>query len=521
MDNNEKLALIKKEYDRCASDPVYFISTYIKVVHPVRGLVPFELYPFQKKIVGCLEDHRFNILRKFRQAGCTTISAAYALWMCIFKEHKTIVFLSVGDTESTEILDRIKIMFDELPAWLKPKVVTENMHNLKLSTGSVIKSRPSGKQSGRSLAGSFLFIDEAAFIENIEYIWAAVYPIISTGGRAFVLSTVNGVGNWYCDLWYKALEGANSFNPIDIEKEEHPEYYRVDGYDHLYEEMEQRDPPVYIDDWEKTTRSNMPHKKWLQEYCCEFLGTGETYIDGTVLTNLIERVEPTAYRAYNNRMYVWKDVDPLHEYLIAVDVSLGRGRDNSAFHILDTYTGEIVAEFYSNSTPINELAEVLNLVGKEYNTALILPERNTIGNNLVDHLFERLEYENMWFDDKRNIGEQITVKNREQMLAEMEEAIRTNKVKINSKRTVDELNTFIVRDSGRAEADKGKHDDLVSSLALLIYGWNRMQTSNPIIFKKSDNKVDMKILAPHLVRNRKLNTVAGQQVDEDISWLLE
>ena len=150
---------MKEEYKRCKKDPVYFISNYIKVVHPIRGLVPFNLYPFQRMIVGCLEDNRFNILRKFRQAGCTTISAAYALWMCIFQEHKTVVFLSVGDTESTEILDRIKIMFDELPIFLRPEVVQENMHNLKLSTGSVIKSRPSGKQSGRSLAGSFLFID--------------------------------------------------------------------------------------------------------------------------------------------------------------------------------------------------------------------------------------------------------------------------------------------------------------------------------------------------------------------------
>ena len=516
----EKQELIQ-EFKRCREDPVHFISSYIKVVHPVRGLVPFKLYPFQNTILNALENHRFNILRKFRQAGCTTISSAYALWMCIFKEHQTIVFLSVGDTESTEILDRIKIMFEELPPWLKPQVVTENMHNLKLSTGSVIKSRPSGKQSGRSLAGSFLFIDEAAFIENIDYIWAAVYPIISTGGRAFVLSTVNGVGNWYCDLWFAALEGANSFNPIDIKKEEHPEYYRVEGFDHLYEEMESREPPVYIDDWEKTTRSNMPHKKWLQEYCCEFLGTGETYIDGTVLTNLVDRVEKPSYRSYNNRMYVWKDPHPLHEYLIAVDVSLGRQRDNSAFHILNTYTGEVVAEFYSNSTPINELAEILKLVGTEYNQALILPERNTIGNNLIDHLFERLEYENMWFDDKRSIGEQVTLKNREQMLAEMEEAIRTQKIKINSKRTVDELNTFIVRDNGRAEADKGKHDDLVSSLALLVYGWNRMQQSNPLIFSREDNRPDPTIIDPKVVRSRRMTTMGGQVVDEDISWLID
>jgi len=183
----EKSELIK-EFQRCKDDPVYFISNYVRVTHPVRGLVPFKLYPFQVDILEALKTHRFNVLRKFRQAGCTTISAAYSLWMITFQKHKQVVILSKGDAESTEVLDRIKIMYEELPAFLRPKIVEDNKHTLKLSTGSTIKSRPSGKQSGRSLAGSLLIIDEAAFIENIDTIWAAVYPIISTGGRAFVLS---------------------------------------------------------------------------------------------------------------------------------------------------------------------------------------------------------------------------------------------------------------------------------------------------------------------------------------------
>lgn len=264
---------LKKEWDKCKDDPVYFISKYIKVVHPVRGIVPFKLYPFQRYIVNCIQNNRFNILRKFRQAGCTTVSAAYALWMSTFQDHKTIVFLSVGDTESTEILDRIRIMHDELPTFLKQEA-EGNMHNMKFANGSVIKSRPSGKQSGRSLSGSLLFIDEAAFIENIDTIWAAVYPIISTGGRAFVLSTVNGVGNWYHELWLKAQDPDHPFNPIQISKEDHPEYYRqTEGFDELYEEMEERG--IDIDNWEEMTRANMTHKKWLQEYCCV---VGETKV---------------------------------------------------------------------------------------------------------------------------------------------------------------------------------------------------------------------------------------------------
>jgi len=504
----------KAEYLKCKKDPIYFISKYIKVVHPVRGMVPFNLYPFQKTIVNALETERFNILRKFRQAGCTTIAAAYSVWKCIFNDHQTIVILSVGDTESTEVLDRIKIMYEEIPEWMKPKATQINAHNLKLENNSHIKSRPSGKQSGRGLSGSLLIIDEAAFIEHIDTIWAAVYPIISTGGRAFVLSTVNGIGNWYHGIWEGAVDGLNAFNPVQISWKDHPEYNRVEGFEWLYKEMEQRDPPMDIDTWEKTTRANLSHKKWLQEYECEFLGTGDTFIEGQILQELLENVSDDFYRLYNNRMYVWEDPDPTINYFMSVDVSLGRGRDYSAFQILDLHTGMQVAEFYSNTTPINEFAKIIYEQGMRYNLCPVLIERNTIGNNLIDYLFEQLEYENVWFDEKGHAGLQITTKNRDQILIEMEEAIRISEVKLNSKRTVMELNTFIITDNGRYQADTGQNDDLVMSLALSIYGSRRFRESNPgIIINK--NKKDSKPLSP-------LKSYSfGKGKEEDISWILE
>jgi len=507
----------KKEYQRCKSDPIHFISNYIKVVHPVRGLVPFKLYPFQKVIIEALENNRFNILRKFRQAGCTTIAAAYSLWLCCFKSHQTIVILSVGDTESTEVLDRIKIMYDELPEWIKPKSTTINAHNLKLENNSHIKSRPSGKQSGRGLSGSLLIIDEAAFIEHIDTIWAAVYPIISTGGRAFVLSTVNGIGNWYYDTWTRAVDGLNAFNPIQIGWQDHPEYARVEGFEWLYKEMEERDPPMDIDEWEPTTRANISHKKWLQEYECEFLGTGDTFIEGMILQALTENINDNFYRKYNNRMYVWKDPDPNSTYFMAVDVALGRGRDYSAFQIIDLYSGEQVAEFYSNTTPINEFARICFDEGTYYNLCPVLVERNTIGNNLLDYLFEQLEYENVWFDEKQQMGLQITAKNRDNILVEMEEAIRMNEVKINSKRTVMELNTFIISDNGKVKADTGQNDDLVMSLALSIYGGRRYREENPEIvkFNPAKEKKPMSILSSHQLLSSR------GTVQEDITWLIK
>lgn len=517
MSESSKTDKIREELQKCKDSPIYFISKYIKVTHPVRGLVPFKLYPFQEKILSDIQNHRFNILRKFRQAGCTTIGAAYCLWFALFNDHKTIVILSKGDTEATEVLERIKLMYEELPKPLQRGIVEDNKHTLKLKNQSVIKSRPSGKQSGRSLAGSFLVIDEAAFIENIDTLWAAVYPTISTGGRAFVLSTVNGIGNWYHDVYTKAINGANSFNAIDITWKEHPEYHYNPDFEFLYEEMAERGLDIHK--WEETTRSNMPLKQWKQEYECDFLGTGDTYVDGAVLEGIKNQVSDDYRIKYNNRMRVWKDPEPEYSYILAGDVALGRDRDYSAFHIINAYNGQQVAEFYSNKTPINEFAKIIATEATLYNIAHVITERNTIGNNLIDWLHNIYEYENLWMDERGDIGFQTTAKNKEELLATLEEALRTEAIKINSARTIDELFTFVIKENGRVEAEKGHNDDLVMSLALGVKCYNDLVDSGVVDYvSKIPHKEPV---APTRGYTHNIQTAGGSISKEDYKWLIK
>ena len=391
-------------------------------------------------------------------------------------------------------------------------------HTLKLKNRSIIKSRPSGKQSGRSLAGSFLIIDEAAFVEAIDTIWAAVYPIISTGGRAFILSTVNGLGNWFYETYTKAIEEANSFNAIDIRWKEHPEYFKNPEFQHLYDSMEKRTPPFHIDDWERVTKSNMPRKQWLQEYECEFLGTGDTFVDGAILSHLAEGVSSEYYTKYNNRMRVWKEPEPYYDYVIGVDTALGRDRDYSAAQVVNLYNGEVVAEFYSNKTPINDFANILNAEGLYYNTANLVVERNTVGNHVLDLLYNTHEYEHLWHDERGLPGFQVTVKNRDVILSELEESIRTNVLKINSERTLNELNTFVINGSGRITADRGRHDDLIMSLSLANHILKSTRENSLVEYSnesafKDGNKYKNKNVIPLISHGGKTN--------EDLTWLMK
>jgi len=171
---------ILKEFNKCAEDPIYFINNYIKIIHPLKGQIPFDLYKFQKRIVSEIDSNRFNVIKKFRQAGVTTIMCAYSLWFIIFQEKKNVMVVSIGDRESTAFLARVVDMYEQLPPWLQPGVRERNKHNLVLQTASRIRSQPAGAGRGESV--SLLVVDEAAFIPDMAEFWAAMYPTLSTGG---------------------------------------------------------------------------------------------------------------------------------------------------------------------------------------------------------------------------------------------------------------------------------------------------------------------------------------------------
>ena len=442
---------LKKELDKCRNDAAYFIKNYVFITHPVRGRVKFELYRFQERIVNEFGKNRFNLMRKFRQAGATTICAAYALWYIIFHEDKNVMVVSIGDRESRDFLERAVNMYDDLPKWLKPQEIERNKHVIKLSTGSKIKSQPAGAGRGESV--SLLIVDEAAFIDNMTEFWMAIYPTISTGGSAFILSTVNGMANLYYELYHDAELGKNNFHTINIHWKEHPEYTEA---------------------WAEETRSNVGERAWLQEYEGEFLGTGETFIDGGTLQRVKTQTSETFYSKYYNMMRVWEDPKPYHTYLIAADSSFGRDRDYSAFHIINLYNGEQVAEFYSNRIGLHEFAKIIATEGLKYNTAFVCPERNGLGLALIEQLFEVREYENMWTDDRGEMGYLVNNKNRDGIL------------KVNSERTFKELTTFIISKTGKIQAEVGFADDLVMSMAIGATLMGDIVGKSPVPLYKGD-----------------------------------
>jgi hypothetical protein len=148
----------------------------------------------------------------------------------------------------------------------------------------------------------------------------------------------------------------------------------------------------------------------------------------------------------------------------------------------------------------------------------IVPERNGIGANLVIELFERQEYENLWMDDRGDLGINITSTNNEVYLSDMEEAIRNRRVTVNSDRLVKELLSFEINEKGRIEAAKGNHDDLISALKLAIIGYNQVSKNSPNMLMQNRTNAP----EPLSIDSRKqFAATAYKNIPmEEIKWIL-
>jgi hypothetical protein len=460
-----------KEIIKIAHSFTYFCHRYVKILHPVHGTIPFILYKYQRTVIECYENHKYNMVSKFRQGGLTTVAVLYGLWMAMYKNDQQIYVLSKTDREALAAGDIAEKAMDNFPHWIYNTQKAEiSKHEKKFSdVGSKICFYT--PEAARGKSASLIIIDEAAFISGMNDHWKAMYPVVATGGCINVVSTVNGLGNWYEETYHAAQARENFFNVIDIDYWEHPIYANPD--------------------WVRVTRLNLGEKKWQQEILRDFLGSGETYISPHIIgqLNLYTKnleIPRTTFDRWTNRnaspdwsegaLWIWKEPQDGQEYIIGVDCAEGVGDDgdNSCFQVIDASTLEQVAEFYSNLIPPHIFSQIIYQIGEYYNTALIVVENMSVGGAVLGMLQNDLAYENLYYETKKvrtnAPGVKVGVQNRSVFLETLQQRLQNNTLRINSKRFVHELKTFIFNpQKRRAEAISKKHDDAIMAMCIALY----------------------------------------------------
>ena len=456
--------LIREEWVKCAKDPVYFFKKYCYIQHPHRGKILFNLYPFQEDLMTSVNDHRFNVILKSRQLGISTLSAGYSLWLMLFHEDKNILVIATKQEVAKNLVTKVRFMHDNLPSWLKGQTEEDNKLSLRLRNGSQIKATSAAGDAGRSEALSMLIIDEAAFINNVEEIWTSAQSTLSTGGGAIVLSTPNGVGNWFHKIWVQGQQG-DQWNPTELHWTVHPDRDQL---------------------WRDEQTKLLGEKGSSQECDCDFISSGHTVVEGSTLQWYEETYvkDPIEKRGFDGNYWLWDYPNYSRDYVVVADVARGDSSDYSAFHVFDVETVEQVAE-YKGKIDTKQYGAMLTSIASEWNNAMLVIENANIGWAVIQEVIDR-NYDNLYysyrdvgyidedihlrkgFDLKRKEdmvpGFSMTSRTRPLVISKLDMYMRERTPIIHSKRLIEELFVFIWNGS-RAEAQRGYNDDLVISFS--------------------------------------------------------
>ena len=507
------------EYVKCQKDVQYALKTYLQTYdNTASRYVPLELFPDQLSLLQDYEEYNENIALKYRQAGVSTVTAAWISRKLVFakklKPEKILIIANKLDT-SLEMANKIRAFVGQWPSWTGVDFAPEknSQKHYKLTNGCEVKAVATSKDALRGFTPTILVFDEAAFIEADSDFWAACMASLSTGGKVIVVSTPNGYNPIYYEIYDQALRNMNDFKITEMYWFRDPRYARdlylvkTDDIIHYLlnkEEYSEKDiisweeKPFKERDYEELkelmNQGYKPSSTWFeamvkklkydkrkvsQELECNFLGSGDNVFDSKLMQTVRENmIREPGNKMMGNALWIWKEPVVGHKYVMGVDVSRGDSEDFSSFQIIDFDEREQVAEFVGKLPP-DTMAEVCYKWANMYSCFVVIDITGGMGVSTSRKLQE-MNFKNLYVDgvDSTNkwkydpkAAEKIPGINfnnkRVQIIASFEEVMRHG-FRIYSSRLYNEMNTFVYI-NGRPDHQKGHHDDLIMSIAMATY----------------------------------------------------
>lgn len=191
LSQQEYIQIITNEIKKCAQDYVYFLNNYGYIDNPNKGLVPFDMRDYQEDAIKLFNSGKDTIILKSRQLGLSTTIAAFVACNMVFKDSYKALVLCTKTSDAKDLVKKVKTFIHNFPEWLlQEEITTNNKKSIELENDSWCKATSSSDNAGRHESLSLLWIDEAAFIDNIDTIWTGASETLSeTGGQAIAVST--------------------------------------------------------------------------------------------------------------------------------------------------------------------------------------------------------------------------------------------------------------------------------------------------------------------------------------------
>lgn len=508
------------EYAKCVKDTPYALKTYLQTYDNTQSqYVPLELFSDQKTLINDYDNYEENIALKYRQAGVSTVTAAWSSKKLVTaskkKPEKILIIANKLDT-SQEFANKVRSFIDQWPSWFGISYSNEknSQRHFKLSNGCEVKAVATSKDALRGYTPTILIFDEAAFIDADDDFWSACMASLSTGGKVIVISTPNGFDPIYYTIYDQALRGMNDFKITEmywyrdpryakdlklikcndiihymLNREDYDDnkiivdYTNINPRERDYDEIKQKIADGYkvYSSWFEgmAKKLKFDRRKISQELECNFLGSGDNVIPSTTIEIIKQNfIQEPKNKFIGGSLWQWKEPVQGHKYIMGIDVSRGDSEDYTTFTIIDFETREQVLE-YLGKVPPDVIAEIAFKWATMYSAFVVIDITGGMGVSTSRKLQE-LGYKNLYVEglntaDKWKYNPKALEKipglnfnnKRVQIVAAFEEALRHN-FEIRSSRLLNELNTFVYI-NGRPDHQKGQHDDLIMAIAMAIY----------------------------------------------------
>jgi len=466
---------------RCADDPLYFMETFMKIQHPLRGALPFHPYPYQRRMIKAMHENRFSIMMTGRQLGKTTVASGYILWRAMFVPDSTILIVANKYLQALEVMQRIHFCYENLPNHIRDAACDYLKGSIGFSNGSRIESRATSADAGRGLAVSLLYADEFAFIpvNKQKEFWTSVQPTLSEGGSCIITSTPKNDEDIFAQLWKGAEDnldesgnplpggvGKNGFFAVKVPWWEHPD----------------RD-----DTWARPFRESLGEARFLQEMACQFFSDDETLINPMTLSR-ISTMPPIGYTG-TVRWYC--DPEPNHAFLVALDPAMGTERNYGAIEVFQMPEMIQVAEWQHNGLAARHQVRVMMEVLYEIDGILRghpqqvadpeiywTFENNSLGEGVLTIVEDTGEerFPGSLITERRRKGISMkrvrrglhtNARNKMSACARLKSLVESDRMTINSNNLLRELKNFVATGNSFA-AKSGETDDLVSATLMIV-----------------------------------------------------
>lgn len=481
------------ELARCATDIVYFAEKYA-VVMTDEGIQRVKLREYQKRMLRNFQSERFNIVLASRQMGKTVTASIYNAWYVTFNTDKNTLLLANKSDTTKEIIDKAKVVVENLPFFMKPGIIKYDVMNVRCDNGCRLIGQSTTAKAGIGFTIHNLYIDEFAHIHPsiADSFYENVYPTLSASkvSRLTITSTPNGFNKFY-EIYAAAERGDNEYTSMRIDWWEHPE----------------RD-----DAWYQRELGNLGSiEAFNKQYGNEFVSSSNLLMDPVDMKRMRKRMKKYVYHDMEEFENIGIDVegflawDPEFDiedarfsenfWLFDVDIAEGNGGDYSAINVFqispmdfkeiesvnnpgamyDFFKLKQVARFRSNEHVIEDFAKVLYTLAidifysenvkmiVEYNTygtvlfqylRTVFPQRNDFDEEMVIRFRHR--------HDARTLKPGIKLKadNKAIFCQNFSKLYKNNRIDITDEETITEASLFGVLPNGSYGAQMG-NDDLI------------------------------------------------------------